>query len=445
MGSKASRIPYQTRHGRAMRDALLVALLIGCLLLVACASPGGQSAASAAGATPTATIPAKWRGTSMGAGGVPTVTPLANPAPRPLPAFSDPRVAYIGPDARLHVVSLDGKSDIAGTPIPLSGFQMVDGVWAAGASPDGRSLAYVEASQVTTVDAASGARQTVQHANVAQSAAFWSPDQRYLALDDGGAVQCVNLATGRDFETPGDPSAANGAPLVNGPDGWLDATHIAVMAVPAASGAGTHGLPPTVAPASPATYATLESLNITTNQLRVIASIQMGAGVGSFSVLPGGHWTLFTDAEEQSQPYTPLVALVNNVTGAVTPLRYLSALLPTGDFNAILWRPNSTQAVVTVGLSNTYLLIDALRDTATPLALPGVPEAWSLDGSTLVVATSAQGINESSPGWEDSGLVGAGPFTLTAVRIGAQGGVSPGVTLTSRAMDIPLLGFVHTA
>jgi hypothetical protein len=41
--------------------------------------------------------------------------------------------------------------------------------------------------------------------------------------------------------------------------------------------------------------------------------------------------------------------------------------------------------------------------------------------------------------------VGAGPFTLTAVRIGMDGSISPGVTLTTLAMSIPMLGFVHTA
>jgi hypothetical protein len=63
----------------------------------------------------------------------------------------------------------------------------------------------------------------------------------------------------------------------------------------------------------------------------------------------------------------------------------------------------------------------------------------------LVVATSGAGISEESPGWNDVGIVGAGPFTLIAVRIGPGGGVSSRVTLTTHAMDLPLLGFVRTA
>ncbi|HEX6541938.1 MAG TPA: hypothetical protein VF040_09310 [Ktedonobacterales bacterium] len=92
-----------------------------------------------------------------------------------------------------------------------------------------------------------------------------------------------------------------------------------------------------------------------------------------------------------------------------------------------------------------YFLIDALRDTATPIPLPGFPEAWSPDGSTLVVSNGPEALDLDGVGWQDVGEVGAGPFTLTAVRIGANGSVSPGVILTTHAMNIPTLGFVHTA
>lgn len=422
---------------------LLLSLLILCLLLAACASSTRKAAAS----TPTATIPAKWRGGT--GGGVPTVTPHANPAPRPLPAFSDPRVAYIGPDSLLHVVSLDGKTDLAGTPLSLSGTLMVDGIWAAGTSPDGKHLAYFEYAHVTSVDAASGVWNSASSGEVAESTIGWSPGQQYLTLRDGGAIECVSVANGSSFVTPGDPFAANSGPKVNGPDGWLDATHVAVMAVPDTSGQGTHGIPPTPVPGSSTTYATLESLDITTNQVRVIASVQKGGSAGSFSVLPGGHWSLFTNAQNPTQSYTPQVDLINNATGAVTPLSHLTSLLPPRGFNSILWRPNSTQAIVDTGFPQTgddhYLLIDPLHDSATPISLPGFPEAWSPGGSTLVVATTPSPDYLDGIGWQNVGVVGAGPFTLIAVRVGANGGVLGHVTLTTHAMDVPVLGFVHTA
>jgi hypothetical protein len=194
---------------------------------------------------------------------------------------------------------------------------------------------------------------------------------------------------------------------------------------------------------------TLESLDITTNQLRPIATLQAMDLTARFTVLPGGQWTLFTNAQYQNQSYTPQVALINNITGTVTPLHHLTSLLPPRGFNSILWRPNSTQAIIDAGFPQTgddrYLLIDALRDTATPVSLPGFPEAWSPDGSTLVVASGSPASNAAGIGWKNVGEVGAGPFTLTAVRIGANGSTSAPVTLTTHAMNIPTLGFVHTA
>jgi hypothetical protein len=431
--------PHETQY-----LLLLLLLVASLLLLVACAG----SSAIRPSATPTATIPTKWQGGSPGAG-VPTVTPLANPAPRPLPAFSDPRVAYIGPDALLHVVSLDGRLDTAGTPIPLEGTSG-DGIWAAGTSPDGKQLAYFQYVHVTTIDASTGTRRSAPTPGVDESTVSWTPDQRYLALRYFGAVECVNVATGSSFVTPKDTLATNSRPLVEGPYGWLDATHVAVSAIPDTSDTqGTHGIPPTPIPGSPETRTTLESLDITTHQLRPIATITSPDIGATFSVLPGGHWTLFSDVQIQGQPYTPQVALINNTTGAVTPLYHLTSLLPPRGFNSILWRPYSTQAIVDTGFPQTgddhYLLIDALRDTATPLSLPGFPEAWSPGGSTLVVATGSQASNANAIGWENVGEIGAGPFTLMAVRISAGGAVSAPATLTTHAMNIPTLGFVRTA
>lgn len=62
-----------------------------------------------------------------------------------------------------------------------------------------------------------------------------------------------------------------------------------------------------------------------------------------------------------------------------------------------------------------------------------------------MVATGSQASNLDGIGWENVGEVGAGPFTLTAVRVGIDGSTSSGVTLTTHAMNIPTLGFVHTA
>jgi hypothetical protein len=75
---------------------------------------------------------------------------------------------------------------------------------------------------------------------------------------------------------------------MDGPDGWIDATHVLVTAFPDTSGTpGTHGLP-TPVPASK-TQITLESLDVTTNQLRQITTLRGYGFAGYFSVLPDGH------------------------------------------------------------------------------------------------------------------------------------------------------------
>src|SRR5512146_805592 len=115
-GMRGVRMVLVRRTPRWHRRAALLSLLIASLpLLAACGVTTSGSPVGQLRAMPTATFPAKWQGANPGMG-VPTVTPPASLSPRPLPAFSDSRVAYIGPDSLLHVVSLDGKTDVAGTP-----------------------------------------------------------------------------------------------------------------------------------------------------------------------------------------------------------------------------------------------------------------------------------------------------------------------------------------
>ena len=102
------------------------------------------------------------------------------------------------------------------------------------------------------------------------------------------------------------------------------------MQLPDRSGTpGTHALA-TPAP-SAGTWVKLSSLDVATNQVRPIATLRGYGYLGTFSVLPGGHWTLFVDEQSEQDsvtPFTPLAALINNATGAVTPLHHLTTLLP---------------------------------------------------------------------------------------------------------------------
>jgi hypothetical protein len=76
---------------------------------------------------------------SMSAQGRSTVATQAPPPP--IPAFSDWRVAYIGKDARLHIVSLDGKTDLSGPYVP-SRDHLGEAHGGMATAPDGHSLAY---------------------------------------------------------------------------------------------------------------------------------------------------------------------------------------------------------------------------------------------------------------------------------------------------------------
>ncbi|HEX9056174.1 MAG TPA: hypothetical protein VF818_01460 [Ktedonobacterales bacterium] len=367
-----------------------------------------------------------------GNGGPPTVTPPSDLTPHPLPAFSDWRVAYIGMDGRLHAVSLGGRNDNAGSALPFTGEPGL-GVFVPGTSPDGKHLAYFSNLQLTLVNIVSGG---VRSSPISQSEdwnVYWSPDQSYLALRGLGAVVCVRVADASSFSVP-QTSASTAKLLVREPFGWLNATHVAV----------------TYLPGNSASQTTFQSLDVTTGALRPIATIPVNSDESAFAVEPGGLFTLFWDRQYQSAPFTPVVDLINNATGQMTPLPNLTSILSgVGGFTQVLWRPGYSQALVATGFPQNndlkYYLIDVASDTATPFHLPAFPEAWSPDGGTLVVATGGQASDANGLGYQDIGVVGSGPYTLSAIVVNARGGLSAPVSLTTRAMDVPVLGFVRTS
>jgi hypothetical protein len=366
---------------------------------------------------------------AVGPAGVPANTPPAGKA-APLPAFTDWRLAYAGPDGRLHAVSLDGRTDSAGSALAFAGFSGL-GVWAAGSSPDGRSLAYLSGGRLTILDTATGAqRSTLPHTGDSQL--WWSPDQRYLALSGTAAVVRVSVADGACVSLPPGMVAPPRAG-VGGPYGWIDATHVAVVSLSANT--------PTVT--------SLQSLDVTTGELSLITGIRSDGGA-AFAVAPGGASTLFWTSQFRANPFHPRVAVIDNANGDLIQLPHLTGALSPYGYITLLWRPNSTQALVGTlypqRAGMTYALIDVAKDTATPINPPGSPEAWTPDGAALIVATNGhQTITEASPGFNDIGAVNSGPYTLSAAPVDAKGHISPPLTLTTQAMTIPMLGFVHTA
>jgi hypothetical protein len=202
-------------------------------------------------------------------------------------------------------------------------------------------------------------------------------------------------------------------------------------------------------PVASATTTILQSLDVTSGALRTIATIPLNSGGNGFMVEPSGRSTLFTALGIQNNAPNPTAELINNTTGSVTQLPQIARALSAGDgLTQVLWRPGYPQAIAATGFPQngdlTYTLIDVAHDRVTPLKLPGFPEAWSPDGETLIVATGSQTSNANGIGYTNIGVVGGGPYTLSAITVDAQGGVSTPVTLTTQAMHIPVLGFVRT-
>ncbi|HEX9039019.1 MAG TPA: hypothetical protein VF808_18700 [Ktedonobacterales bacterium] len=395
---------------------ILLATLLAVALLAAC----GQSA-----------LPARQRPSGSAAGGAQVSDSPPDATPRPLPRFSDWRVAYIGPDGRLRAVTLDGKSTAVGLALPIRGFTG-SGVFAAGVSPDGARLAYLSDGLLTIVDTRAGTlRRAYIHSG--DSPLSWSPDGRWLALNEAGRVMRVSGADlSQTLMPPPAPSAAS-ALAVSGPDGWLDATHVGVTYLPGSSDSRT----------------SYQSLDLASGALRPIATVAANQGA-TFSAQPGGASTLFWTARYRGDPYVAQAALIDNVTGAQTPLPAITAALSNYGFLALLWRPNSTQALaVTMYRTQSgllYFLLDSAHDTATQITLPAYPEAWTPDGTALLLAASAQQpIAEDAPGFTDTGALGSGPYTLSIAPLAATGAPGPSTMLTTRAMTIPTLGFVRTA
>lgn len=408
-GMRLTRRP----HHRLPRLALLLALTLA--LLAACA-PGAPSTSQ--------------RPSSGATGGSQASAPPPDASPRPLPRFSDWRVATLGPDGRLHAISLDGQQTSVGGALPVTGFTG-GGVFTAGTSPNGALLAYLSDGLLTIVDTRTGRlRRAYIHSGDSQLS--WSPDGRYLALSEAGSVLRVNVADFTRATLP-PPSGASAQLTVSGPDGWLDPTHVGVTYLPGSSDAHT----------------AYQSLDITSGALTPIATVAANQGA-TFSVQPGGAHTLFWTAKFRGNSYGAQAALINNATGAQTALPTIANVLSNYGFLALLWRPGSTQALA-VTLYRTqpgilYFLLDVAHDTATRLTLPAYPEAWTPDGSALLLATnSQQAMAEDAPGFNDIGVIGSGPYTLSLASVDARGGIGAPTTLTTQAMTIPTLGFFHTA
>jgi hypothetical protein len=441
--------------GLKQRRGWLLAAMLPLALLAGCA--GGSGSGAGARATPTYPAPATPAPTITEAPALVNYT-VSGPA---LPPFSDWRAAYIGQDGKLHLVSLDGKTDLVGVSLPSYG-QAGTGVFTAESAPDGERLLYGDASGSTYIDLLSDTATVMPAARTgwsdSRNALMWSPDGQAVIINRPLQTnQIVRLPSGAITNEPPDNQVGNGMlmPTSGAMYGWLDANHLAVEDV-----AIEYPTPPTSSRVpTQGTVASLASQDIATGQIRPIVTLRSPTlGYGYFSLTPDASEALFYNMSQASLPITPDVQRIDIATGHMTRLYAIAKLLPPSQ---LLWRPHSHQAVVVTGVDAyqpiRFYLIDLDQDRVTPLNLDGFPLAWSPDGATLILETGkslpppfgqgsyTNGDGEEGPisGFNDAGIVGSGPYTLTAVSFGANWSVASSVTLTTQAMQIPVLGLVR--
>ncbi len=376
-----------------------------------------------------------------------STTSVQRPAatPQGLPSFSDWRVAYLGQNDHLEMVSLDGKTTLEGVHLPLSSPQGL-AVFTAGTSPDGERLA-ISTGWVGLIylDVRTEQLVILPRDVVDSNTFFWAPDGHAVVTDgDNKVSSIVALPAGAVTQPSAHEVDARGRFITGATYGWLDDTHLAVD-----YGEGHFPYTPGNQVGTPQTEADLLNMNINTGTLQPIAAITSATmAAGTFSLTPDGHEALFSNNDWRDFPFTPDVERVDTATGQVTSLPHLTSILPAqGGFNHFLWIPHTHLALVTVGfpqngdLGNQILDID--RDSSTPVTLAGFPVAWSPDGKTLIIARSDPTSNANGVGAGDVGETGSGPDTITAVTFNASWQGSSPVHLTTKASQIPRVGFVH--
>lgn len=369
--------------------ALAVSLIA---LLAACGAPSGaRSAAQHTGSA------------------VPTAT--ASPA---FPAFSDWRIAYLATDGRVHVVAQDGTHDMAGPALPGLTIDGLD-IASAGVSPDGRLFAYSGDELVIVRLAGAGGTPAVTETHQRADDLSWSPDSRYLAFVGNGPVggwSVYDARTGAFTQVQVHLSSPKLAFR-----GWINDQHMAV--VPAVDVS--------------ASQQALQVVDVATGGVRTIATLATGAlGTPHFAMSPDGKGVLVSNCAFRSDPYTPLVEVIQTATGQVRELTRIEQAAHSC-FADVAWKPGTQTVAVTTGFSEqqSYLL-DLTGDAAT--ALPGSAHVlgWAPDSGALVTGTS------------DLARVGSTPHSLSIVPPPVTSGAAP-LMLTQSAVTFAMLGLVRTA
>ncbi len=333
-----------------------------------------------------------------------TPTPAATATPQPtalppgvFPAFGDWRLAYVGSQGKLHIISLDGKTDLT-SPV-LNGSQAV-------ISPDGRAIA--TADGVLNLRPAASGEQIIPVVDGRESS--WSPDSTQVVFNTHDAQgdyywEVLNTTTQKTSILPGDGTAPWQGEVI----GWIDATHLAVDTT-----------------TDDGTAIILSAMDSTTGALRKIASISRNdLGDASFILSPDGSEILLTNYAGEGVGFlVPVAELIDTSTGEKHRLPTILSVTG-GGFLGLIWKAGSHLALI---VSTTSYLLDLANDTATPFAKGVTPLGWAPDTGTLYTSTAI-------------GTVGT--FQVSAMA------APPPATATEPLFQIEsttlLLGFVRSA
>jgi hypothetical protein len=327
--------------------------------------------------------------------------------PPPLPAFSDWRVAYIGEDARLHIVSLDGKTDLAGPYVP-SRDHLGEAHGGVATAPDGHSLAYPTSLGVVVARLAPG-HVPINVINGLYFDLSWSPNSDLLAL----GTRESSISVWRPGETEARVVYERPGERVD-PIGWIDESHLAILV-------GVNTL-------------TVASLDLVSGAVQPLTTfLQEQVGVPQFTMAPHGRQILLSSCSFHDQPFNHRLGVIDTATGAYhsldNTLAKTDSCLENPAFQADTGRLIASQETPGSPVATTWTL-DIAHDTATRTLVSGFPVAWAPANGPVITSSGHEVVD------------GLGPYTIRAVLPLAS---AAALTLTTTAMTFPALGLVRTA
>ena len=327
--------------------------------------------------------------------------------PPPLPAFSDWRVAYIGEDGRLRIVSLDGKVDLAGPYVP-SRDHLGEAHGGVAMAPDGHSLAYPTSLGVVVARLAPG-HVPINVINGLYFDLSWAPNSDLLALGSRGS----SISLWRPGETDARVVYERSGERVD-PIGWIDEGHLAILI-------GVNTL-------------TVASLDLVSGAVQPLTTfLQEQVGVPQFTMAPQGRQILLSSCSFHDQPFNHRLGVIDTATGVYHSLDNTRAktdsCLENPAFQADTGRLIASQETPGNPVATTWTL-DIAHDSATRTPIPGFPVAWAPANGPVITSSGHEVVD------------GLGPYTIRAAHPSAS---IAALTLTTTAMTFPALGLVRTA